>query len=101
MAGAFEMIKGARDERSIGGSATTDDDGMGMMSEGLYRILSPVLPPAVVDVVSSPFVIVDALFGAITSSGQALILPGIAFLFGVVIPGIRRRIGLEKLEGAA
>jgi hypothetical protein len=60
----------------------------------------PVPGAPVVDVVSSPFVIVDALFGAITSSGQALILPGIAFLFGVVIPGIRRRIGLEKLEGA-
>ena len=97
MAGAVEMIMGANDEP---GDAAIEEnpDGVGMMSGRAYAILSPVLPPALVDAVSSPLVIVDALLGALTSSGQALIVPGIAFLFGVGIPSIRRRVSLADLE---
>lgn len=87
MAGAVEMMIGSNDE-----------PGMAMMSDGAYDILSPVLPPALVDAVSSPFVIVDALLGALTSSGQALIVPGIALLFGFGIPSLRRRVSLPDLQ---
>jgi hypothetical protein len=69
--------------------------GAGTMSDGLRHLLSPVLPPAVVDVVLSPLVIFDALLEALVSSGQALIVPGVAFLLGFGVPGIRRRITLD------
>jgi len=99
MAGAVEMIMGANSEP---GDAAIEEnpDGVGMMSDRAYAILSPVLPPALVDAVSSPLVIVEALLGALTSSGQALIVPGIAFLFGFGIPSIRRRVILADLEEA-
>jgi hypothetical protein len=67
----------------------------GTMSDGLRHLLLPVLPPAVVDVVLSPLVIFDALLEALVSSGQALIVPGVAFLLGFGVPGIRRRITLD------
>jgi hypothetical protein len=66
-------------------------DAGGMLSGGLDRVLSPVLPPAVVRVVASPVVILEALAQALASSGQALIIPGFAFLFGFGLPGTRRR----------
>lgn len=63
-----------------------------MLSGGVEGLLSPVLPPAVVRAVASPLVIVEALAKALASSGQALIVPGIAFLFGFGVPGVRRRV---------
>jgi hypothetical protein len=95
MAGAVVMIK-AGDEMPLE-DPDMDETGMGMMSDGFYDILSPVLPPAVVDAVSSPLVIVDALLGALASSGQALIVPAIAFLFGFGVPGASpSRIGTPE-----
>lgn len=97
MAGAVLMLEGRDDE-------TVDDEPVaevaaGPMSEGFHDLLSPVLPPALVDAVASPLVIMDALYDAFTSSGQALIVPGIAFLFGFGVPGIRRRINLDQIIG--
>ena len=70
-----------------------------MISGGLTRLLSPVLPPAVVRVVASPVVILEALAKAVASSGQALIIPGFAFLFGFGVPGVRRRVD-EAIAGS-
>jgi hypothetical protein len=94
MAGAVEMLKNRDD-----GATDIESEpelSSGMMSEGLNDLLSPVLPPGLVDAVVSPLVILDALYEAFTSSGQALIVPGIAFLFGFGMPGLRRRITLDE-----
>lgn len=93
MAGAVEMFKNHLEpvvEDPAGDLST------GMMSDGFHDLLAPVLPPALVDAAASPLVIVDALYDAFTSSGQALIVPGIAFLFGFGVPGLRRRISLDE-----
>jgi len=77
----------------------TPEPAAGIISRGLERVLSPVLPPEVVRVVASPVVIFEALVEALASSGQALIIPGIAFLFGFGVPGVRRRVD-DALSGA-
>ena len=77
----------------------SSDEITGVLSGSLERVLSPVLPPGVVEVVASPVVIFEALAEALASSGQALIIPGLAFLFGFGIPGVRKRVD-EALVGA-
>jgi hypothetical protein len=94
MAGAVEMLKN-RNGNSVDEPA--GDVSTGVMSDGVHNLLSPVLPPALVEAVASPLVIVDALYDAFRSSGQALIVPGIAFLFGFGVPGLRRRITLDEV----
>ncbi|MEX0827288.1 MAG: hypothetical protein WD184_11115 [Acidimicrobiia bacterium] len=95
MAGAVKMLEG-RDDEAVDDEPVADV-AAGPMSGGFHDLLSPVLPPALVDAVASPLVIMDALYDAFTSSGQALIVPGIAFLFGFGVPGIRRRITLDEV----
>ena len=74
-----------------------DAPGFGL-SEGLVGVLTPVLPPAVVDVVASPLVIFEALFEAMASSGQALVIPFLAGAIGFFLPGMRRKAILEVLS---
>lgn len=61
------------------------------LSGNLVTALSPVMPPAFVDALSSPVVIFEALLEAMASSGQALVIPFIAAGIGFFLPGMRRR----------
>jgi hypothetical protein len=92
MAGVVALLMGQPGDD--GSDDAAHRDGAGTMSDGMYHLLAPVLPPAVVDAVLSPLVILDALLEALISSGQALIVPGVAFFLGFGVPGIRRRITL-------
>ena len=92
MAGVVALLMGQPDDDQSDDAAHRD--GAGTMSDGMYHLLAPVLPPAVVDAVLSPLVILDALLEALVSSGQALIVPGVAFFLGFGVPGIRRRVTL-------
>ncbi|HLA66098.1 MAG TPA: hypothetical protein VJP05_01235 [Acidimicrobiia bacterium] len=96
-AGAVALMK-AKEESPVMPPAVSADSG-GVLATGIDRILSPVLPPAVVSVVASPIVILEALAKALASSGQALIIPGFAFLFGFGVPGARRRVD-QAINGA-
>lgn len=60
----------------------------------IHRLLGPVAPPALVDAVASPLVILQALVVALTSSSQSLIVPGVALLLGL---GARRRRTVSDL----
>lgn len=85
LAGAVKMVHGPEQDTPAPGP------GAATMATRVERLLGPVAPPALVDAVASPLVIFEALIDALTSSGQALIVPGIAFLVGLGLPGTRRR----------
>jgi hypothetical protein len=61
------------------------------LSGDLVAALAPVMPPAFVDAVTSPIVILEALLEAMASSGQALVIPFLAAGIGFFLPGLRRR----------
>ncbi len=61
------------------------------VSANVIRMLTPVLPPMVVEVVAAPLVVVEALIDAMASSGQALVIPFLAGAAGFFAPGTRRK----------
>jgi hypothetical protein len=65
----------------------------GGISNALTRALKPVLPPVVTEAVMSPLIVGEALFAAMISSGQSMILPAIVLLLSVLTPGGRSRWG--------
>jgi hypothetical protein len=71
----------------------------GLVSGALVRQLAPVLPPVVMDAVSAPFVVFEALVDAIAASGQALVIPFLAGAAGLMAPGLRRKNLLAEALG--
>jgi hypothetical protein len=67
------------------------------LSGDLVSVLSPVMPSAFVDTVTSPIVIIEALLEAMASSGQALVIPFLAAGIGFLMPGLRRREILDAV----
>ena len=87
LAGAVMII--AKSGDTAPGATDMPDTASGL-SVSINRLLGPVAPPALVDAVASPLVVLEALVAAVTSSSQALIIPGIVLLVGFGIPGRRR-----------
>jgi hypothetical protein len=69
------------------------------VSGNVIHTLAPVLPPALRSVVTSPIVVFEALIDAMASSGQALVIPLFAALFGFFSPSLRRRHSLDDAIG--
>ncbi len=61
------------------------------VSANVIRMLTPVLPPVVVEVVAAPLVVAEALIEAMASSGQALVIPFLVGAAGFFLPGKRRK----------
>ncbi len=61
------------------------------VSATVIRMLTPVLPPVVVEVVAAPLVVAEALVEAMASSGQALVIPFLVGAAGFFLPGRRRK----------
>jgi len=57
------------------------------VSVSINHLLGPVAPPALVDAVASPLVVLEALVAAMTSSSQSLIVPGIVLLVSFAVSG--------------
>jgi hypothetical protein len=88
LAGAVMIVAKAGDTALEPGDMP---EAAGGLSVSINRLLGPVAPPALVDAVTSPLVMLEALVAAMTSSSQSLIVPGIVLLVGVGVPGRRRR----------
>jgi hypothetical protein len=71
----------------------------GMVSDDLIRGLAPALPPALMDVVAAPFMVLEALIDAMAASGQALVIPFLAGAVGLMAPGLRRKNLLAEALG--
>ena len=54
------------------------------ITASLTRVLDPVLPAAVADVVVSPLLVLELLWRAISSSGRGLVMPISLLLFSVI-----------------
>ncbi|HSR15344.1 MAG TPA: hypothetical protein VLL51_06300, partial [Gemmatimonadales bacterium] len=72
-----------------GGEAPVDLPAEGGLSASVHRVFDAFLPPAFVAVVVSPFVVLQALAEALSSSGLGLALP--AAVFGLGLAGRRTR----------
>lgn len=75
----------------IGAAAPFDEPGLRPFlpdqrgfAASLTRILEPVLPAAVADVVVSPLLVFELLWRAISSSGRGLVMPIALLVFSVI-----------------
>jgi hypothetical protein len=80
-------------------TVTASDQTDGGLSGSVRRALAPVLPPALVAVVVSPFVIIQALGGALASSGLGLALPASLLVLGLAGRRSRHRLLALGLGG--
>lgn len=69
------------------GLDTGEDDAPGSWDTGISgsigRLLEPILPPSIVDVVMSPLILGEALLGAVFASSQMLLVPGLLLLISL------------------
>ncbi len=56
------------------------------------RLLGPMLPPAIMDVVGAPFVLAETLMSALVSSSQVLMLPIVLMLMALASRRFRREL---------
>jgi hypothetical protein len=61
------------------------------VASALSRALGPSLPPALVSAFASPIVVAEALVRAVTSSGQAVLLPAGLLMLGGILRRLTRR----------
>ncbi len=71
-----------------------------VVSGTVIRVLTPVISPALANVIAAPLVVVEALIDAMATAGQAIVIPFIAGAAVLLSPGLRRKNLLDAaLDG--
>jgi hypothetical protein len=81
LSGTSEVIQQANlsqaslDAQRLGGVSSNDNVEVGSLTAALTRVLDPVLPAGLAEVVVSPLLLLELLWRAISSSGRGIVVP--------------------------